>query len=153
MKLTYRGVEYNYTPRHVQTDGTEVIGQYRGAVCRRARLAAIPVAQPVRNLKYRGCCYSTGVQVQQQPHTVNQPTEIAPASQPEIAVVVNAPESFDKGLTAVASSNNMSIRMREVEKTHQHFIHENLNRRLAVAKQRGDQQLIDQLELEQRQVA
>ena len=147
MKLKYRGVEYNHTPIATETTGLEVIGKYRGAICRRSRLASLPVPQPIFNLKYRGCRYTTGVAGQQQTPTASQPAAVS-------ATVSTIP-SFDETLsTAVTSTAQMGVRkLLEVNEVHQRFIRENLQHRLEVAKQHGDQALIDLLEQERRQVA
>ena len=145
MKLKYRGVEYNHTPLETERAGVEVIGKYRGAVCQRSRLATIPVHQPVCHLKYRGCTYTTGTSAQQ--------TSVVP--QPTVPATSQLSPSFGDSLTAaVTSSTKMSVhKLLEVNEVHQRFIHESLRHRLAVAKQRGDRNLIDLLEREQQQVA
>ncbi len=149
MKLTYRGVEYNYTPVDVETAGSEVIGKYRGAVCRRSRLANIPVVQPVYHLKYRGCSYTTGTATPTQAPVSSQPAVPSPANPASTAPTVD-----ETLAAAVTSTAKMSVRkLLEVNEVHQHFIHENLKHRLDVAKQQGNQTLIELLEQERQQVA
>lgn len=60
MKLTYRGVSYEYTPQPVPKLGLAIaIGNYRGAAVELRTLAAVP-AQPSHELNWRGVRYSSG---------------------------------------------------------------------------------------------
>jgi hypothetical protein len=60
MKLSYRGVKYDYNPPVVETTDSEVVGKYRGLDWRFRNLKKPPVLQPRVNLKYRGVYYQTG---------------------------------------------------------------------------------------------
>lgn len=60
MKLTYRGVSYEYNPPEVETTLGEVGGKYRGLDWRFRNLKKPPVLQPRVNLTYRGVRYQTG---------------------------------------------------------------------------------------------
>jgi hypothetical protein len=60
MKLTYRGVSYEYNPPAVETTPGEVGGKYRGLDWRFRNLKKPPVLQPRVNLTYRGVRYQTG---------------------------------------------------------------------------------------------
>ncbi|MGK7946747.1 MAG: DUF4278 domain-containing protein [Microcystaceae cyanobacterium] len=64
MKLTYRGVSYQYTPP-VETSETKVVGKYRGLDWRFRNLQKPPVLQPRANLTYRGVTYNSIVAVEQ----------------------------------------------------------------------------------------
>jgi hypothetical protein len=57
MKLSYRGISYNYNPPKVETTEREVGGKYRGLDWRFRNLKKPPVLQPTVNLKYRGVSY------------------------------------------------------------------------------------------------
>ena len=60
MKLTYRGVSYDYTPNQVPPQGATIgTGVYRGASVAFNALAEIP-QQPEANLTWRGVSYHTG---------------------------------------------------------------------------------------------
>lgn len=59
MKLTYRGIQYNYNPPTVETVERGVGGKYRGLDWRFRNLKKPPVLQPTANLKYRGVHYQT----------------------------------------------------------------------------------------------
>lgn len=60
MKLTYRGIEYNYNPPQVETTTGCKAGKYRGQDWRFHNLKKPPVLQPTHNLTYRGVKYSNG---------------------------------------------------------------------------------------------
>ena len=60
MKLTYRGVSYDYTPNPTPEFGpTYATGTYRGVATSFQALAEIP-AQPHNSLTWRGVPYETG---------------------------------------------------------------------------------------------
>ena len=58
MKLTYRGVTYDYNPPKVERGEEKVGGKYRGLDWRFRNLKKPPVLQPSYNLTYRGVKYS-----------------------------------------------------------------------------------------------
>lgn len=58
MKLTYRGVSYDYNPVTVETTVGEAGGKYRSRDWRFRNLKKPPVLQPRFNLKYRGVSYN-----------------------------------------------------------------------------------------------
>lgn len=82
MKLTYRGVTYDYNPPQVERGTEKVGGTYRGLDWRFRNLKKPPVLQPSYNLTYRGVKYSN--------HPVPTPTEAqdAPLSVAEKARVL-----------------------------------------------------------------
>ena len=71
MKLTYRGVSYEYNPPAVETSATETVGKYRGLDWRFRNPQKLPVLQSNLELKYRGIAYNTN------PQTVAAPTQVA----------------------------------------------------------------------------
>lgn len=68
MKLTYRGVTYDYNPPQVEYGDRAAVGKYRGVDIRFRNIQKAPVLQPTLDLIYRGVA-----------HTVN------PAPVPETA--------------------------------------------------------------------
>ncbi len=58
MKLTYRGVSYEYEPIAVATETGQVGGKYRGRDWRFRNLKKPPILMPVGNLTYRGVRYN-----------------------------------------------------------------------------------------------
>ncbi|NEN95282.1 MAG: DUF4278 domain-containing protein [Moorea sp. SIO3I7] len=57
MKLSYRGVSYQYYPCTVSTTAVDLIGKYRGLNCRLGSAHPLPIGQHKVNLKYRGVSY------------------------------------------------------------------------------------------------
>jgi len=60
MKLSYRGVSYDYNPPTVATASSNVGGKYRGQDWRFRNLKRPPILQPTKRLVYRGVLYQTG---------------------------------------------------------------------------------------------
>jgi hypothetical protein len=59
MKLTYRGISYEYQPVTLETTSTEeVTGKYRGQDWRFRNLKKPPIIMPVNGLTYRGVSYN-----------------------------------------------------------------------------------------------
>ena len=79
MKLTYRGVSYDYNPPVVETKPTEESGSYRGVDIRFRTITKAPVQQPNLDLIYRGVRYQTGQAQAAQPAIAPQPAVAAPA--------------------------------------------------------------------------
>jgi hypothetical protein len=78
MKLSYRGVSYEYNPPKVETTQGTVGGKYRGLDWRFRNLKKPPVLQPTVNLKYRGVSYQTG--------TTPASTSVEPAKVPALSM-------------------------------------------------------------------
>ena len=61
MKLTYRGVTYDYQPVEIETQAGAIEGKYRGAGLKiRTSRVKLPVLQRALDLIYRGVHYSIG---------------------------------------------------------------------------------------------
>lgn len=58
MKLTYRGVSYEYNPVVVETTTDKVGGKDRSRDWRFRNLKKPPILTPTLNLKYRGVAYN-----------------------------------------------------------------------------------------------
>jgi len=57
MKLTYRGVQYDYNPPVVEVSDAPEAGKYRGVDIRFRTVKKSPVQQPTLDLVYRGVAY------------------------------------------------------------------------------------------------
>ncbi|MEM9541255.1 MAG: DUF4278 domain-containing protein [Cyanobacteria bacterium P01_E01_bin.42] len=66
MKLTYRGVTYNYNPTNVETINTEVGGKYRGLEWRFRNRKASTAQKPTLDLVYHGVAYTQGQEAEQE---------------------------------------------------------------------------------------
>ncbi|MEO0489835.1 MAG: DUF4278 domain-containing protein [Cyanobacteria bacterium P01_A01_bin.123] len=60
MKLTYRGITYDYNPPAVATVEDNATGTYRGVDIRFRNVKKNAVHQPTLDLIYRGVAYTTG---------------------------------------------------------------------------------------------
>ncbi|MBW4483232.1 MAG: DUF4278 domain-containing protein [Tildeniella torsiva UHER 1998/13D] len=60
MKLTYRGVSYDYTPPVVESNLTDEVGKFRGVDIRFRTVKKAAVQQPTLDLVYRGVAYQSG---------------------------------------------------------------------------------------------
>ncbi len=67
MKLTYRGVSYDYTPPTVTLKAVDEVGKFRGVDIRFRTVTKAPVQQTNVDLMYRGVGYSTGTPVETAP--------------------------------------------------------------------------------------
>jgi hypothetical protein len=59
MKLTYRGVSYEYNPPTVELQAVDEVGKFRGVDIRFRTVKKAPVQQATLDLVYRGVAYST----------------------------------------------------------------------------------------------
>jgi hypothetical protein len=76
MKITYRGVSYEYNPPQVEYGDLTQSGKYRGVDVRFRNLKKPPVLQPTLDLLYRGTAYTANP-----PEPVVEPTAaVAPAT-------------------------------------------------------------------------
>ena len=60
MKLTYRGVSYDYNPPTTTLKTVDEVGKFRGVDIRFRTVTKAPVQQTNLDLMYRGVAYSTG---------------------------------------------------------------------------------------------
>lgn len=61
MKLTYRGVTYDYQPAQIETQEGTIAGKYRGAGLKfRTNRVKLPALQRALDLIYRGVQYTIG---------------------------------------------------------------------------------------------
>lgn len=139
MKLCYRGVEYDYNPPILEVSESELTGKYRGCPTRFSYVRHLPIPQPVAELKYRGNTYQT-------------------TSQGRIEQITQKPDSIFKKLKALSQPINSRAKARrnllqEAARAHKENIQNSLLHRLQVAKARGDERLIHQLEDEMHQLA
>jgi hypothetical protein len=64
MKLTYRGVAYDYNPPQVAMEKGELAGRYRGLDWRFCNPTKVLVQQPTLDMVYRGVALNPGVAAQ-----------------------------------------------------------------------------------------
>ncbi|KYC42163.1 hypothetical protein WA1_19430 [Scytonema hofmannii PCC 7110] len=132
MKLTYRGTHYEHSPLNPEVIAGETGGKYRGKTWTQNYLRHIPQTQPVAELKYRGVAYSIG-----------DPLDVE-------LMMLSKQRSKD---ASVVESGSVKKCANEIAKAHLTNIRRNLEHRLQVAKENGDQNLIRLLEDEAKQIA
>jgi len=136
MRLTYRGHDYEQElvpPVEMRDSGS--VGLYRGRELHFSYPRHIPVPQPVNRLQYRGVAYHTT-----ETGEVNSIGRVVrPAAQPQAR-------------RAIAHAPARLVDQQELAKVHHQFLMERLQRRLEVARAKGDDALIRQLEQERHQL-
>jgi hypothetical protein len=139
MKLTYRGVEYDYNPPVLETTLSETPGQYRGQTSHYAYVRHLPIPQPAERLCYRGVAYQTTRtgEIQQ----LGDRTSAKPA-------LTNLANKLTGSSSAAQARRTL---LKESSVLHQQSIARSLQHRIEIAKQKGNQPLLEQLEAEMRQ--
>lgn len=132
MKLTYRGIKYEYAPLAVEVTAEEIGGKYRGAEWKRHHSQHIPITHHAAELKYRGATYYSG-----------NSEEVEELKQRK---KLNFIFATGNKLFVRNQANNQLIQ------THRANLRRDLQRRLEVAKQKGDENLIRILEDEANQL-
>lgn len=146
MQYSYRGVEYNHAPPSLEVTDTEILGSYRGTPSRRRHYATTNLHQPTHVMQYRGVEYGQGVSTSTHRQPVSEPS-------PQIPDVVPQSIAVGSAMNYARPAGRLGIRdVSELEKVHNTFIRQTLEHRLAVAKRKGDQGLIQMLEQEQHQL-
>ncbi|MBD1851548.1 DUF4278 domain-containing protein [Leptolyngbya sp. FACHB-711] len=133
MRLSYRGTEYEPELSTVETIDRGVMGQYRGQAYSVRYPRHIP-AQPVHTLNYRSVTYATM-------------PDGSHMSVPGRLRTNDLPVRWACDTASIGSSFHR-VQRDEMENVHRQNIQRRLVQRIQAAKQRGDQQLLQQLERE-----
>ncbi len=127
MNLTYRGIPYNRPENQVTTEAGGVMGKYRGAAWMSRIVTSALKLAPVHTLSWRGVHYNT---------------DGSPVARTVEAVAPAMPHPL--------KVQHHGINLGDA---HRHSILKSLEHRLEVARNRGDQHLVQILEDEWRQFA
>lgn len=148
MKLSYRGVSYEYTPTLEMTEG-EIVGRHRHAHQRGQTSAAYQQAP----LMYRGVRY-TPTEVAQANRAAAKLATNTPLMYRGVAYLANATSSVSNTITPekVVIPDRMPV-LQELGRIHKSNLRQNLERRLKAAQAQGNESLVALLELESRQLA
>jgi hypothetical protein len=141
MQLTYRGAHYDYNPRSAEAVRESNVSRairpafnlhYRGSVYTVDPNAEpnLPVLKPTAQLVYRGSTYA-----------LNGWTKTA------------AVQGAVRTVSTESHFNQKAFGSAEIATIHRSNLHTNVQRRLQVARERGDQNLISLLERELQQIA
>ena len=137
MTLSYRGARYAYQPPTVEQLESDLKGQYRGHQLQFSYPHHIPPSHPVVTLTYRGVRYQTTA---------------TGATQP-VTSAATGPLQDMLALRGRKAQTQRSAVMQELASVHHHNLYELLEHRIQVARSKGDEQLVAQLEQERHQLA
>ncbi|MGB3310395.1 MAG: DUF4278 domain-containing protein [Nodosilinea sp.] len=105
MKLTYRGVSYDYTPPAVETNATDEGGKFRGVDIRFRTVKKAPVQQPTLDLVYRGVAYQAGNPEIAAP--VVEIVETAPVEAPAAPAVATTSNTEDRARMSMMNRHRL----------------------------------------------
>lgn len=128
MKLSYRGVPYEYTPPSLEMSESEILATYRGQSYPLRYPRHMITGQPVADLTYRGVPYRStangGVE------TIERPSR----------------------QRLVPSLSMDDLEFSRLNQVHQENLCKRLSARMASARDRGDDKLLQLLEQESQQL-
>jgi hypothetical protein len=150
MKLSYRGIGYDYAPSDLDMLAGESGGQYRGQNYKFYYPRHIPVAVPIVGLTYRGLSIGAhSAQSVDREISESFGTDVAP--QQTTAQPVTTKQPAQVNVTPLRAHRRQLLQ--QVADTHRSNIRQRLEHRLHVARERGDQVLVQMLEAEYQQLA
>jgi Domain of unknown function (DUF4278) len=167
MKLTYRGVDYDYNPPMLAVTESEIKCQYRGQPARYSYVQHVPIPQPVERLTYRGVPYQTtrqGQVLQFAHHANNANSPEHKADAPLLSRWFSrfAPPLADTQLAGTRLRNKLTGNspasqarrqlLQSSTQLHQDSMARSLQHRMDVAKQQGNERLVEQLQSEMSQI-
>ena len=146
MKLTYRGIQYDYNPPMLEVTESDIVGQYRGHAVRFGYARHIPIPQPAERMTYRGVAYQTNRygQVEQ---LIGQQQVASVATTPKLSGL----HSKLSGTSPAAQARK--VLLQESSKLHKESMTRSLRHRIEVAKTQGNQTLLQQLESELQEIS
>ncbi|MGB7086341.1 MAG: DUF4278 domain-containing protein [Phormidesmis sp.] len=144
MKLTYRGIDYDYNPPMLEVTESDIVCQYRGHATRPIYVRHVPIPQIAERLTYRGVAYQTTRQGEIQ--QLSEQRAEQSATQPVRGGIMAGLRSKLAGNSTAAYSRRQLLK--ESSLLHQQSITRSLQHRMEVAKARGDEALVQQLESE-----
>lgn len=106
MKLTYRGISYDYTPPTVELTPSDEVGKFRGLDIRFRTLKKRPVQQPTLDLVYRGVAYGANLA---EP-VVSQAVVAAPTAAPAVEV---GPVNTEDKARLMMMNRHRSVKQRQ----------------------------------------
>lgn len=158
MKLTYRGVNYDYNPPVLDVTQSEAACQYRGQSATVNYVRHVPITQPAEQLTYRGVAYQTTrkgevLQLVGQPAVQGQQLASNEATARPKARQTSVFQALRKlaGDSPAASARRELLK--EATQVHKQSISRALEHRIEVARAEGNERLLRQLEAEMRQTA
>ncbi|WP_008312404.1 DUF4278 domain-containing protein [Leptolyngbya sp. PCC 6406] len=105
MKLTYRGIEYDYNPPVAELDKTSEVGKYRGVDIRFRTIKKAPVQQSTVDLMYRGVAYRTG--------EVTAPVPVVTATAPAVATTAAVSTGLEERARTMLMGHHRNVKRRQ----------------------------------------
>ncbi len=153
MKLTYRGISYDYNPPMLEVTESDIAMQYRGQSVAYTYVRHVPIPQPAERLTYRGAAYQTTRRGQVLPADVQLTGNGQLASQGSLGANLGSRLSNlrDKliGTSPAAQARRDLLQLSSQQ--HKESMARSLQHRIDVAKEQGNAVLIQQLESEMSQ--
>lgn len=138
MKLAYRGVSYKSNPPNLELIESEMGGKYRDANWKQKYPRHVAVPQPKVDMMYRGVSYDVG-----------DPLDVEAVRLRRNYAANSTVAATNTDVPAESSRQQVLAKMNNV---HINNIRRNLERRLQVAQEKGDENLIRLLEAEFKQL-
>ncbi|MEO0406991.1 MAG: DUF4278 domain-containing protein [Cyanobacteria bacterium P01_A01_bin.135] len=139
MNLSYRGATYRYAPPTVEQLESDLVGRYRGHRVRFSYPRHLQTSHTAATLSYRGVPYRTGES------SADQAAQPAPRATRPLQDLL--------AFRSRAAQTQRGAVMQELASVHHQNLYQLLEHRIQVARDSGNQQLVDQLEQERRQMA
>ncbi len=149
MKLTYRGVSYDYNPPMLEVTESDVAVQYRGQSAPYTYVRHVPIPQPAEQLTYRGVAYQTTRRGQVLPADVQVAGSGQLTSQASLRHKLSNLRDKLMGTSPAAQARRELLQTSS--QLHKDSMTRSLQHRLDVAKAQGNSALIQQLEAEMSQ--
>lgn len=149
MRLIYRGASYDYNSPSLETRETDLLRRHQGTYqrCKTLQETSYP-------LTYRGVRYTTDqvAEALSSTPTLRSPQKLVYRGQQYLKHPSGAIETV-VAEKAVRVPNTTAGLLKEVGRVHQDNLRRNLQHRLQIAKQQGNQTLVNLLEAESKQLA
>lgn len=140
MKLSYRGVDYDYNPPALEVTETDILCKYRGRSHQYSYVRHVPFRQPAAKLTYRGVAYE-----------ITRRGQVEQVAQPARASVFASLQGKLDELNPMAETRRRLLH--EAAVAHQDSMRRTLQHRIDVARAQGNSGLLRQLEDEMQQMA
>ena len=151
MKLTYRGISYDYNPPMLDVTESDTTLQYRGRSVAYTYVRHVPIPQPAERLAYRGAAYQTTRRGQVLPADIQLTANRQPASQANLGSRLSNLRDKLMGTSPAAQARRELLQTSS--QLHKESMTRSLQHRISVAKEQGNAVLVQQLESEMSQTA
>lgn len=153
MKLTYRGISYDYNPPMLEVTESEIAMQYRGQSVAYTYVRHVPIPQPAERLTYRGAAYQTTRRGQVLPAEGQISGQISGNGQliNQAGFGTKLASLRNKLMGTSPAAQARRELLQASSQLHRESIARSLQHRMEVARSQGNEMLVEQLELEMSQ--